>query len=98
MERKPAPSATLQELVINTEGMISELYQSVKNNIKFLERLQADGTFGKITILTQQLRIAVEYSLMDIAVSLRAAIDSNINYEKRYHLKNLHASISESFK
>lgn len=98
MERKPASPATLQALVTNAEGMISELYQSVKDNIKYLEEQQADGSFNQISILAQQLRIAVEYSLMDIAVSLRAAIDTNINYEKRYHLKNLQASISESYK
>lgn len=98
MEPKQASPATLQALVTNAEGMISELYQSVKNNIKYLEELQTDGSFNQISIIIQQLRIAVEYSLMDIAVSLRAAIDTNINYEKRYHLKNLQASISESYK
>ena len=98
MERKSASPAALQALVTNTEGMISELYQSVKDNITRLGRMQSDGSFNHITILNQQLRIAVEYSLMDIAVSLRAAIGTDINYEKRYHLKNLQASISESYK
>ena len=98
MERKPATPATLRALVTDTEGMISELYQSVKENISRLDRMLSDGSFSQVTILVQQLRIAVECSLMDIGVSLRAAISTNINYEKRYHLKNLQASISESYK
>lgn len=95
--KKLASKETLSKLMDNTSNVIRDLYACLKNEIKALEQLE-DSDTNNICILCQQLSIAVNYSLMDIGVSLRASIGSEKAYEKRFHLKNLKASISESYK
>ena len=73
------------------------MYACLKADILTLEQLE-ERNAKQICILCQQLSIAVNYSLMDIGVSVRASIGSEKAYEKRFHLKNLKVSISESYR
>lgn len=93
----PASKETLSKLMDNTRIVIKDMYACLKTEIQVLEQMK-DSDTKQIRILCQQLSIAVNYSLMDIGVSLRASIGSEKAYEKRFHLKNLKASISESYK
>lgn len=92
-----ASKETLNGLMENTSNVIRDMYACLKTDIQALEQLEAKNA-KPICILCQQLSIAVNYSLMDIGVSVRASIGSEKAYEKRFHLKNLKASISESYK
>ncbi|MDO4800546.1 MAG: hypothetical protein Q4A15_00125, partial [Prevotellaceae bacterium] len=93
----PASKETLDGLMNNTSNVIRDMYGCLQTDILALGRLEAQNA-KSICILCQQLSIAVNYSLMDIGVSVRASIGSEKAYEKRFHLKNLKASISESYK
>lgn len=93
----PASKETLKELMEKTSNVIRNMYECLLIDIKTLEQLEAQNA-KPICILCLQLSIAVNYSLMDIGVSVRASIGSEKDYEKRFHLKNLKASISESYK
>lgn len=73
------------------------MYACLKADILTLEQLE-ERNAKQICILCQQLSIAVNYSLMDIGVSVRASIGSEKAYEKRFHLNNLKVSISESYR
>lgn len=95
--KKTASKKTLSELMDNSSNIIREMYACLKADILTLEQLE-ERNAKQICILCQQLSIAVNYSLMDIGVSVRASIGSEKAYEKRFHLKNLKASISESYK
>ena len=95
--KKLASKETLSKLMDNTSYLIRDLYSCLKTEIQVLEHMK-DSDTKQIRILCQQMSIAVNYSLMDIGVSLRASIGSEKAYEKRFHLKNLKASISESYK
>ena len=81
----------------NSSNKIREMYACLKADILTFEQLE-ERNAKQICILCQQLSIAVNYSLMDIGVSVRASIGSEKSYEKRFHLKNLKASISESYR
>ena len=93
----PASKETLNGLMVNTSNVIRDMYGCLQVDILTLEQLETQNA-KPICILCQQLIIAVNYSLMDIGVSVRASIGSEKAYEKRFHLKNLKASISESYK
>ena len=93
----PASKETLNGLMDNTSNVIRDMYACLKSDIQALEQLEGQNA-KPICILCQELSIAVNYSLMDIGVSVRASIGSEDAYEKRFHLKNLKASISESYK
>lgn len=93
----PASKETLNGLMDNTSNVIRDMYACLKSDIQALEQLEGQNA-KPICILCQELSIAVNYSLMDIGVSVRASIGSEDTYEKRFHLKNLKASISESYK
>lgn len=93
----PASKETLSGLMEKSSNTIKDMYARLKTEIRALEEMEASNA-KPICILTMQLSIAVNYSLMDIGVSVRASIGSEKAYEKRFHLKNLKASISESYK
>ncbi len=95
--KTPASKQSLESLIMNTSNVIRDMYACVISEIRSLEAMEYQKA-NAISILIRQLSIAVNYSLMDIGVSLRASIASENAYEKRFHLKNLKASISESFK
>lgn len=92
-----ASKETLDELMINTSNAIKDMYGYLQTDILALGRLEAQNA-KSICILCQQLSIAVNYSLMDICVSVRASIGSEKAYEKSFHLKNLKASISGTYR
>ena len=95
--KKTASKKTLSELMDNSSNIIREMYACLKADILTFEQLE-ERNAKQICILCQQLIIAVNYSLMDIGVSVRASIGSEKAYEKRFHLKNLKVSISESYR
>ena len=95
--KKPASKKTLNELIDNSNNLIRDMYVCLKSDILTLKQLEVRKSMQR-SILCKQLSIAVNYSLMDIGVSIRALIGSELAYEKRFHLKNLKASISESYK
>ena len=95
--KKTASKKTLSELMDNSSNIIREMYACLKADILTLEQLE-ERNAKQICILCQQLSIAVKSSLMDIGVSVRASIGSEKAYEKRFHLKNLKVSISESYR
>lgn len=95
--KKTASKKTLSELMDNSSNIIREMYACLKADILTFEQLE-ERNAKQICILCQQLSIAVNYSLMDIGVSVRASIGSEKAYEKRFHLKNLKASIPESYR
>ena len=95
--KTPASKQTLESLMMNTSNVIRDMYACVISEIRSLEAMENQNA-NAVCILIRQLSIAVNYSLMDIGVSVRASIASEKAYEKRFHLKNLRASISESFK
>ncbi len=92
-----ASKETLSRLLENSSNVIRDKYACLLSDIQTLEQLETRGT-KQICILCQQLSMAVNYSLMDIGVSIRATLATDNAYEKRFHLKNLKTSISESFK
>lgn len=81
----------------NTSSVIRDMYTCLQADVQVLDKLETQNA-KLICILCHQLSIAVNYSLMDIGVTVRASIGSENAYEKRFHLKNLKASISESYK
>lgn len=93
----PASKDTLDNLMDNTSNVIRDMYACLKTDIQTLSRMEEQNAATK-AILIQQLSIAVNYSLLDIGVSVRASVCAEKAYEKRFHLKNLKASISESYK
>lgn len=95
--KKPASKKTLKELIDNSSNLIRDMYACLKSDILTLKQLEVRKSKQR-SILCKQLSIAVNYSLMDIGVSVKALIGSELAYEKRFHLKNLKASISESYK
>lgn len=93
----PACQETLNGLMDDSSNVIRGMYASLKTEILALEQLKAMNE-KRICVLCQQLGITVNYSLMDIEVSVRATLGTDNAYEKRFHLKNIRASISESYK
>lgn len=93
----PASKDTLKGMMENSSNIIRGMYASLKAEILVLEQLY-DHNSNRACVLCQQLSIAVNYSLMDIGVCIRATLGTDNAYEKRFHLKNIRASISESYK
>lgn len=94
---KPASWETINNLMQNSANMISSLYAGISEEVAALRTLEASGD-SQLLIYAHQLHIAVSYSLIDLGVSVRASLGTDKPLEKRFHLKNLMASISESFK
>ena len=94
---KPASKESIDNLMQNSANMISSLYAGISEEVDALRTLEAAGE-SQLLIYAHQLHIAVSYSLIDLGVSVRASLGADKSLEKRFHLKNLMASISESFK
>ena len=75
----PASKETLTKLIDNTSNVIKDMYACLKTETQVLEHMK-DSDTKQIRILCQQMSIAVNYSLMDIGVSLRASIGSEKAY------------------
>lgn len=92
----PASDETISNLVVNSGIAINDLYKSLKVELA-VRSLMNDST-PLLYILTQDLQNGIKFILMDISVSCRAEFSTSNLYEKRFHLKNIQASISEGFK
>lgn len=96
MSSKPVSQKTIEKLIKETSESINELYLLIKEGLT-VRQLMDDST-PIIYVKTEDLQIGVHYVLIDLAVSLRAAFVTENPFEKRFHLKNLLASISEGYK
>ena len=96
MERKAASKDTIASLIRNVGTTIEELYIALKQD--FAIRGALDESMPHIYSVTHDIQIGIRFILMDIGVSCRALFQANYAYEKRFHLKNVLASISEGFK
>lgn len=92
----PASDETISNLVVNSGIAINDLYKSLKVELA-VRSLMNDST-PLLYILTQDLQNGIKFILMDISVSCRAEFSTSNLYEKRFHLKNIQASISEGYK
>ena len=96
MERKTASKETIASLIRNIGTTIGELYIALKQD--FAIRGALDESMPHLYSITHDIQIGIRFILMDIGVSCRALFQTNYAYEKRFHLKNVLASISEGFK
>lgn len=96
MERKSASKETIASIIQNSGKAIKELYIALKHD--FSIRGALDESTPHIYSVKHNIQIGIRFILMDIGVSCRALFQSNYAYEKRFHLKNVLASISEGFK
>lgn len=96
MERKSASKETIASLIQNSGKAIKELYIALKQD--FAIRGALDESTPHIYSVTHDIQIGTRFILMDIGVSCRALFQTNYAYEKRFHLKNVLASISEGYK
>jgi hypothetical protein len=96
MESKTASKETIEKLIMNIELSINSLYATIKGELAVRELM--DGTTPELYVKTQDLQIGIQLVLMDLGVSCRAAFQTENTFEKRFHLKNLLASISEGYK
>ncbi len=96
MERQSASKETIASLIRNVGTTIEELYIALKQD--FAIRGALDESMPHIYSVTHDIQIGIRFILMDIGVSCRALFQTNYAYEKRFHLKNVLASISEGFK
>ena len=96
MERKSDSKETIASLIQNSGKAIKELYIALKQD--FAIRGALDESTPHIYSVTHDIQIGTRFILMDIGVSCRALFRTNYAYEKRFHLKNVLASISEGYK
>ena len=96
MESKSASKETIASLIRNVGTTIEELYIALKQD--FAIRNALDESMPHLYSVTHDIQIGIRFILMDIGVSCRALFQTNYAYEKRFHLKNVLASISEGFK
>lgn len=96
MDRKTASKETIASLIRNIGTTIGELYIALKQD--FAIRGALDESMPHLYSITHDIQIGIRFILMDIGVSCRALFQTNYAYEKRFHLKNVLASISEGFK
>lgn len=96
MERKTASKETIASLIRNVGTTIEDLYIALKQD--FAIRGALDESMPHLYFVTHDIQIGIRFILMDIGVSCRALFQTNYAYEKRFHLKNVLASISEGFK
>lgn len=96
MDKIPASKETIASLTKNIGKTIEELYIALKQDFAILSTL--DESMPNIYSITLDIQICIRFILIDIGVSCRALFQTNYAYEKRFHLKNVLASISEGFK
>lgn len=96
MESKPASKETMSSLIQNAGKTIQDLYIALKQD--FAVRSSFNASIPHIYYVTHEIRMGIRFILLDIGVSCRALFQTNEVYEKRFHLKNILASISEGYK
>lgn len=96
-EKQPLASKnTIDNIITNSSMVIDELYKSLKGEL--VVRSLMNNSTPTLYILTQDLQNGIKYTLMDIGVSCKAELSVENVYEKRFHIKNIYASISEGYK
>lgn len=96
-EKQPLASKnTIDNLITNSSMVIDELYKSLKGEL--VVRSLMDNSTPSLYILTQDLQNGIKFMLMDIGVACKAELSVENVYEKRFHIKNIYASISEGYK
>lgn len=95
-EYKSASKETIANLIDNSGLAIDSLYKDLKREL--IVRSLMDKSTPALYVLTQDLRNGIKFILMDVASSSRAELSVDNSYEKRFHLKNIQASISEGYK
>ena len=92
----PASKETIDNLIRNSGIVVDDLYKALKGELAV--RVLMNDTTPSLYILTQDLQNGIKFILMDIGTSCRADLSTSNLYEKRFHLKNIQASISEGYK
>lgn len=95
-ESKPASKETITNLIVNSGLAIDDLYKVLKGEL--VVRSLMDEHTPALYLLTQELQNGIKFILMDMSASCRAEFSVNNLYEKRFHMKNIQASISEGYK
>lgn len=96
MSSKLASQKKIERFIEEASSTINEAYWFIKERL--LVRQLMDSSTPIIYIKTEDLQIGAHYVQIDLIVSLRATFLTNNSFEKRFHLKNLLASISEGYK
>jgi len=96
MDKKPASKETIESLIDNAGKAIQDLYVSIRKDIA--DKSVISAIQPSIFLRTEDVRIGVQFVIMDLGVSCRALFVCNNPFEKRHHMKNLYASISEGYK
>lgn len=96
MESNSASKETMSSLIQNAGKTVQDLYIALKQD--FAVRSSFDASIPHMYYITHEIRTGIRFILLDIGVSCRALFQTNEVYEKRFHLKNILASISEGYK
>lgn len=95
-DSKPVSRETIANLVANSGLVIDDLYKALKSELAV--RSLMDVHTPVLYVLTQDLQNSIKFILMDMGASCKAEFSVNNLYEKRFHMKNIQASISEGYK
>jgi hypothetical protein len=95
-ETKPISKETIAKLIVSSGLAIDDLYKALKNGL--VVRSLMDEYTPALYVSTQDLQNGIMFILMDVGVSCKAEFSVNNPHEKRFHMKNIQASISEGYK
>ena len=95
-ESKPASKETIDRLIASFGSAIGVLHKELKDGLMVRSLMDEDTPL--LYVLTQDLQNSIKFILIDVVVSCRADFSANKLYEKRFHMKNIQASISEGYK
>jgi len=101
----PANKQTLNSLVQNSKDTITELEKVFPAMMKIRERLttiENDAVDIDRSILaffskTEDLYIGSHFIIHELMSSLRLLLDTDIVYEKRYHIQNINLTLCEAY-
>lgn len=86
----------VDELIKATASFIPELYKALKREIAM--RQNSSNSERPLISHLRDMEIAVDFVLIDLAVSVKAISQVKGAYEGRFHTKNLLAVLSEGYK
>lgn len=93
---QPASGETIEHLKHSLELTIPKVYGCLKTMIATKEVILAFS--GTLHSRLHSLMMVVDFIWLDVCVSCKAIFQTDDAYEKRFHFKNLLASISEGYK
>lgn len=91
-----ATKESIANLVQNTATNSKELYATIAKEVA-VAKACTEATPALLRDVPE-LRIDVAFMLVDLQTCIRASLNTDKGYEKRYHLKNLYAGILEGYK